>query len=220
MRMAAPRPVLLAQRPGPYRPSVPRPPKNFKIDSVSIEPVSPRGYLPTGPDSAVPSRFEAHFTLGLPEASVTIEVLVHPDLGPVVLEIAVRTRAEAPVTTTLLRQVLVDQLLQRAVQEATVPAAVRAEWIASLPASARDAAQLADGPRDEILTADQRARVQFDQDASLAAQVYQEALAAGNRATTITVARAMNRSRAQAARYIRRAREMHLLPPTDSLESN
>jgi hypothetical protein len=216
MCMALPSPVLPRQRPDPYRPDVPRAPKNFKIDSVSIEPLQPKGYVPTGPDSAVPSRFEAHFALGLPEASVTIEVFVHSNLGPVVIDIAIRTRADAPVTTSLLRQVLVDQLLQRAVQAATVPAAVRSEWLASLPVSVRDAAQSIDTTREPTLTADERTRIQFDDDARLAAQHYQEAVAAGSRGPTMAVAHAMNRSRAQAARYIRRARQLRLLPQPES----
>jgi hypothetical protein len=218
--MALQSPVLPRQRPDPYRPSVSRPPKNFRIDSVSIEPLQPKGYLSTGPDSAVPSRFEAHFSLDLPETSVTIEVFVHPDLGPIVLDIAIRAKADAPITTSLLRQVLVDQLLQRAVREATVPAAVREEWLESLPASARDAAQLTDTPREPTLTAEARTRIQFDDDARTAAQLYQEALAAGSRAPTMAVSRAMNRSRAQAARYIRRARQLNLLRQPESADKD
>ncbi len=214
--MPIPSSVLRRQRPDPYRPSVPRVPKNFRIDSVAIEPVPPKGYLATGPDSAIPSRFEAHFALGLPEASVTIEVFVHPDLGPVVLDIAIRTKADAPITTSLLRQILVDQLLQRAVREATVPAAVRAEWLESLPAPFRDAAQSTDTSREPTLTAEERTRNRFDDDARIAAQLYQEAVVAGRRGPTLAVAQAMNRSRAQAARYIRRARQLNLLPQPES----
>jgi hypothetical protein len=193
---------------------VPRPPKNFRIDSVSVEPIEPKGYLPTGPDSAVPSRFEAHFALGAPELSVTIEVFVGADLGPVVLDIAIRAKAHTPITTSILRQVLVDQLLQRAVGEATVPSTVREEWLSSLPAAVRAMAQRDDSTRETTLTADERTRLQFDEDAQTAAEIWSAAVASGSRRPGMDVAEGMNRSRAQAARYIRRARALHLLPPS------
>ena len=211
--MAVPSPALPRPRHGPYRPSVPRPPKLFRIDSVSIEPLPPKGYLPTGPGTAVPAHFEAHFAVGAPEASVTIEVFVGADIRPVVLNIAIRAKATVPITTSLLRQVLVDQLLQRAVTEATVPVTVRAEWLASLPDSVEGETQQAGAPREQTLTAGERARVQFDDDARTAARIYQEALAAGSRKPGVVVADQMSRSRSQAARYIRRARELDLLPP-------
>jgi hypothetical protein len=57
--------------------------------------------------------------------------------------------------------------------------------------------------------------VHSEDDARLAAQIYSEAVAAGSRAPAVAVANALNRSRAQAARYIRRARELGLLSPLD-----
>jgi hypothetical protein len=211
--MPAPSPVLLHQRAAPYRPSVPRPPKLFRIDSVTIEPLPPKGYLPTGPGTAVPSRFEAHFVVGAPEASVTIEVSVGADIRPVVVDMAIHAKVSTPITTSMLRQVLVEQLLQRAMTEATVPVEVRTEWLATLPGSVQDSARQAGSPPEPMLTAAERARAQFDADARTAARVYQEALAAGSPAPTMAVAHTMSRSRAQASRYIRRARELDLLPP-------
>jgi hypothetical protein len=142
---------------------------------------------------------------------VTIEVFVGPDLRPVVIELKVRSKVKTPVTTSMLRSVLVDQLLQRAIEEATVPASVREEWLASLPPGIR-------GPQGEDkaavgLSAVERRRSHADDDARTAAQIYLEAVATGSRAPGVAVANRMNRSRAQVARYIRRARELGLLPP-------
>jgi hypothetical protein len=216
--MVVPSPVLPRRLPDPYRPDVPRPPKNFRIDSVSVDPIEPKGYIPTGPNTAVPSRFEAHLVLGTPELTVTIEVFVAGDLGPVVLDIAIRAKAHTPITTSTLRQVLVDQLLQRAVEEATVPAAVREEWLASLPPAVQAMAQQSETSGEATLTADERTRHQFDQDAQTAAKIWSEAMASGSKRPGMAVAEGMNRSRAQAARYIRRARALNLLPPTEPSE--
>lgn len=209
--MALPLHVLPHQCPDPYRPDVPRLPKNFRIDWVTIERLSPGGYISTGPNTAVPNRFEAHFVLGNPEAVVTIEVFVPADLRPVVLELKIRSKAKAPVTTSVLRQVLVDQLLQRALEEATVSASVREEWLASLPPHVQ--ALAADNMSAAPASADERRRGHADEDARTAAQIYLEAMATGSRAPGVAVANKMNRSRAQVARYIRRARELGLLPP-------
>lgn len=201
---------LLPQCPGPYRPRVARPPKNFKIAWVSVERLEPSGYLETGPDTAVPSRFEATFALANPDATVTIEVFVGTDLRPVVLELSIRSKVRTPVTTSMLRNVLVDQLLQAALEKATVPASVRDEWLAELPSPAGQAA------RTTTPSAEERVRGNAEEDARTAAHVYKEALASGSRAPAMAVAHTMNRSRAQVARYIRRARDMGLLPPLGS----
>jgi hypothetical protein len=190
---------------------VARPPKNFSIAWVSVERLEPGGYLETGPDTAVPSRFEASFQLASPEAAVTMEVFVGADLRPVVIELRIRSKVRTPVTTSMLRTVLVDQLLQAALEKATVPSSVRDEWLAELPPGSGGAAGTTPPP-----SADERVRGNAEEDARTAARVYKEALASGSRAPAVAVAHTMNRSRAQVARYIRRAREMGLLPALDS----
>lgn len=213
--MTLPLLMLPRQSPDPYRPDVPRQPKNFRIDTVSIEVLQPEGYLPNGPDTAVPSRFEAHFVLGIPEASVTIEVFIGGDLRPIVLDLSIRSKVRTPITTSMLRQVLVDQLLYAALTEATVSATVRDDWLASLPLGVQPQARRTDPPQVPTTSTDPRPHGQPDDEARTAAQIYSEAVAAGNRAPREAVATAMNRSRAQAARYIRRAREQGLLAPLD-----
>lgn len=210
--MALPSPALPSQCPGPYRLDVPRLPKNFQIAWVSIELLEPEGYLSTGPDTAVPSRFEAHFQLAKPEAAVTIEVFVGADLRPVVLELRIRSKVRTPITTSVLRQVLIDQLLREALNKATVPSAVREEWLASLPLGGQPQSRKTDAATRPAPSAPERLRGNADEDARTAAQIYAEAVAAGSRAPAVAVANTMNRSRAQVARYIRRAREMGLLP--------
>jgi hypothetical protein len=207
-----PLPALPRARPDPYCPDVPRQPKNFKVDSVVVTPVAPIEYVPTGPHTAVPARFEAHFVLETPAANVTVEVFVDPNRGPVVLSLHMRAKGSAPVGTVMLRQIPVDQLLQRAVTEATVTAAPQSEAQPSRPiltektGSETHSAEL-------TLTASERTRRQFDEDARTAADLWSNAVASGSRRPGIDVAREMNRSRAQVARYVRRARELGLLPP-------
>jgi hypothetical protein len=196
---------------------VPRPPKNFRVDWVSIDELSPRTYLSTGPDTAVPTLFRAYFQLSDPPAAVTIEVFVGADLGPVIVELKIRSNAKTPVTTSVLRQVLVDQLLREAMEAAVVPSSVRDEWLATLPPQAQPHIR-AGAAAPPPAWAEQGAHSQADQDARTAAQIYSEAVAGGSKAPAVAVADAMRRSRPQVARYIRRARELGLLPPLGSPE--
>lgn len=206
-------PTLPRARPDPYRPDVPRQPKSFRVDSVFITPVAPIEYLPTGPQTAVPTRFEAHFALDTPAANVTIEVFVDQALGPVVQSLQLRPKgATTSVGTTLLRQVPVDQLVQHAVAEATVTTAAQAEPQPPHHASP-DKTGPATYPQEPTPTASERTRAQSDEDARTAARLWSNAVASGSKRPGIEVAEAMNRSRAQVARYVRRARELGLLPP-------
>jgi hypothetical protein len=182
-----------------YRLIVPRPPKDFEVAWISIEPREPKGYLRTGPDTAVPAWFGASIALEKPRAAVMIEVFVGADLRPYVSELTIRANVQTPITTSVLRQILVDQLLREAMAKASVPAAEMEAWLATLPAAAR-----APGENPSFGRA--------EEDARRAAAIYAEAVAAGSRAPAAAVATVMNRSRSQAARYIRNARELGLLP--------
>jgi hypothetical protein len=167
---------------------VPRPPKDFEIAWVSIEPREPGGYLRTGPDTVVPALFGASFALEKPRAAVMIEVFVGADLRPYVAELTIRANVQTPITTSVLRRVLIDQLLREAMAKATVHS------------------------RGDLTVGQERGRGHVEDDARRAAEIYSEAVASGSRAPAVAVANVMNRSRAQAARYIRRARELGLLP--------
>lgn len=201
--------AFLAECHDSYRLRMARQPKHFTITSVSVEPLEPSGYLLVGPDRAVPSRFEASFQLARPEAAVTMEVFVGADQRPAVIELTIRSKVRAPITTSMLRSVLVDQLLQAAMAEAAVPASARDEWLATLPPGL---ANPADASWPSSAAAGSSASGNAEEDARTAARIYREALATGSRAPAVAVANTMNRSRAQVARYIRRARETGLLP--------
>ncbi|MDX3662285.1 hypothetical protein PV646_33700 [Streptomyces sp. ID05-26A] len=195
---------------------MPRLPKNFQIAWVSIDELAPGGYLSTGPNTAIPNRFQANFQLESPPAAVALEVFVGTDLRPVAISVKVQASTKTPVTTSVMRQILIDQLVQRAVEEATVPASKREQWLATLPPGAVQPTDRSDAAP----SADQRTRTQADDDARRAALIYAEAVSRGNRAPAVAVANVMNRSRTQVARYIRRARELGILPPLGETEGD
>ncbi|GLY55009.1 hypothetical protein [Lentzea sp. NBRC 102530] len=195
---------------------MPRLPKNFEIAWVSIDELAPGGYLSTGPNTAIPNRFQANFQLENPPAAVVLEVFVGADLRPVAISVKVQASTKTPVTTSVMRQILIDQLVQRAVEEATVPASKREEWLATLPPGAVQPTDRSDAAP----SADQRTRTQADDDARRAALIYAEAVSRGNRAPAVAVANVMNRSRTQVARYIRRARELGILSPLGETEGD
>ena len=170
-----------------------RQPKDFQIAWVSpVEPLEPVTYLRTGSDTAIPTRFRASIAVAVPKVAVGMEVATGADLEPRICELVIRTNAQRPITTSRLRQVLVDQLLRAAVQEAEVP-------VSSLPegALAGSATVLAAGKDEDS--------------ASVAARIYRQAVTSGNPAPAQAVASAMGKSRAQVARYIRKARELGFL---------
>jgi hypothetical protein len=181
-----------------YHFKVPRLPKNFAIGSVVVEPAPGHRLLSTGGNKAVPSDFKAHVKVVSPAVTVTITMCVQPETGPVVEELCVRAKPAAPVSTSVMRQILVDQLVAAAMREAVM------DW----PLDAVLAAAV--GPREEGRL---RVRQQAEADSRTAARIYSAAVAAGNKAPAVAVADAMNRSRSQVARYIRSARELGLLPP-------
>lgn len=197
----------------PYRQGVPRPPTNFKISSVFVQRDQQRdgassGPVPISATAAVPPRFRALIALERPKLAVTLDVvLTTPGNRPVVVALSMEANTQTPITTSALRGVLVDQLLAAAMAEASEtivrapeqhPAAFRTEdgqtWFGPMPF--------------EGALADKANRRAAD-----AALIYEAATAVANRAPAVAVATEMGVSRAQAARYIRRARELGLLPP-------
>ncbi|GAB3902689.1 hypothetical protein GCM10029964_093520 [Kibdelosporangium lantanae] len=210
--MTPPLPASPHMRSDPYGPNVPRKPKNFQVASMFVTPIAPVEYIPTGPYTAVPARFEAHIALDVPAANVTIEVFVDPNRGPTVQSFTIRPKGGGPIGTTMLRQVPVDQLLQDVVAEATVAAAANADVQPARPTVDEEA-----GPetssQDVTLTARERTQRQAEQDARTAARLWSNAVASGSKRPGVDVGREMNRSRAQVARYVRHARELGLLPP-------
>ena len=159
----------------------------------------------------VPWRFEAHFQLRTPPVTVQMEVEVAPDRAPAVRWMVLRASQRAPITTSRLRRVLVDQLVRTAIEVASVSVPVGDV----LPASqAVDAGGVTGhGDRGSRVSGVPRASGGLDADARTAARIYSAAVAGGSGAPAVAVATTMHRSRSQAARYIRRARVLGLLPP-------
>jgi hypothetical protein len=191
---------------------MPREPKDVKITTVHVDEPQQAGLIRTGPDTAVPSRFTASIYLQQPELTVSLYVIVdQAGTRPRVVDARLQVDVRASITTTLMRRVLVDQLLKAALDAATVrvegrpdihPGAFMATgdpkdqaWVSPPPrSSAHGDAALRDRARE-------------------AARIYSDAVMRGSRAPAVAVANEMGYSRAQVARYIRRARELGLLPP-------
>ena len=188
-----PEPAQIPHAARSYRRTVARQPKDFKIAWVSyVEPLKPVVYVRTGRDTAIPTRFRSTVTLAEPEMAVTIEVFTGADLQPRIYEMTLRTNVQRPINSSRLRQVLVDQMMKAVMKEAEVP-------VDSLPPDAVKGI--------EYIPATGNA----EEDASIAARIYRDAVNSGNPAPAQAVASAMGRSRAQVARYIRRARELGFL---------
>jgi hypothetical protein len=164
----------------------------------------------------VPTRFIALIDLGQPKLRLTVSMDVIVDQAgtrPRLVELNLQTDLRTSITTSTLRRVLVDQLLQVALDRATVsvtadpeihPGAFKATgepdseaWVSPPPRP----------PGRGSGTPDDRARE--------AARIYSDAVTRGSRAPGVAVANTMGYSRAQVARYIRRARELRLLPAPD-----
>lgn len=196
----------------PYLRGVPREPKSFKIKAVVVQRHERTGIIRTGPDTAVPKRFVAVVALERPLLTVRMDVLVdQAGTRPRLVELHLQTDIRASITTSTLRQVLIDQLLQAVMEEATLRVVAQPEvhphafgvvgepenqgWVSPPP---RPHGRGHNTPDDQVREA---------------ARIYSEAVTRGSRAPGVAVAEAMGYSRAQVARYIRRARELGLLPP-------
>jgi hypothetical protein len=190
---------------------VPRKPKEFKINEVLVQRSEQTALIRTGPDTAVPSRFTATVALQQPELTVWMDVIMtQAGTRPNLVDLRLQVDFRASITTSVMRQVLVDQLLQAALDKATIhieddprahPHAFRTEG------DPEDQAWVSPPPRPPG-----SGRNTPDKHAREAARIYSEAVMRGSRAPGVAVAHEMGYSRAQVARYIRRARELGLLP--------
>lgn len=170
----------------------------------------------TGPATAVPARFAAHVTLKQPVLTLALDVIVdQAGTRPRLVDLRITVDPRQAITTATMRRVLIDQLLQAALTAATVA-------IEGVPDVHPDAFRSNSDPPDTAWVsppprATGRGRTTPDDLAREAARIYSEAVTKGSRAPAVAVANDLRRSRAQAARYIRRARELRLLPPLNHL---
>jgi hypothetical protein len=199
-----------------YRRGVARQPVDFEIGSVRIA-TDTVARVRISPTEAVPKTFIASIRLERPKLDVEISVwVVQPGNRPVVRELSVKANTATPVTTTTLRRVLVDPLLRAAVQAATVPVTLRPDahpLAFQVPGQEGTAYVGPPPPRT-----DRGRRDTADANAETAARIYKEAVMLGSRTPAKDVVAAMAPvSRAQVARYLRRAREeLKILAPRGS----
>lgn len=215
----------------PYRLAMPRAPKDFTVTSVQIQRASSFPRL-IAEGVAAPDRFEAEIEVAELPFSVIVTVMI--GFGGEAL--AKRVEAVAPedgsVTTSALRKVLVDQLVKAAVSEAAFEVKMQPRGAGGISSgSSADAAFVVDGPdpfggpgpvtymQPDALPLTGRQQRQ-DERARRAAAIFSEAVASGSRAPSDAVAREMGYSRSQAARYIKHARELGLLPALDEKETD
>jgi hypothetical protein len=194
-----------------YRQGVPQSPKNFRIERVGdVRPHERATPVRVSPTSAVPSRLTAWVVVVDPHVRVDLELVIMPAAKPQVRELTVTaatTDGPSSISTSLLRRVLVDPIV-----DAVMAKAVRAAEGTVIDRSdvAPGAYQLPADPEDEFWVPGTPA---VDPRVRRTARVYAQAVAFGNRSPTVAVAEALGMSKASASRYVRMAREANLLPP-------
>lgn len=169
-----------------------RPPKNTDLVLHRIRPGFEPRLVRTGPTTGAPDLIVADYYLE--DGTLAVEAMVAVAEGGqarlVHMEVSPGPRAHGPhlpaITTSMLRRILVDQIVKTAVAEATV-----------------------DMPPEEP---ERVSRTTVADQAETAAKHYLEATRTGSRAPTEAVALAMGVSRAQASRYVRAARDQGLIP--------
>lgn len=199
-----------------YRPGVARTPRDFEIESVHVPRREEDAQIRTGTHTAAPAAFTAYIQLKRPALELQMRVRVdQAGTRPRLIDLHISCDPRAAITTSMLRQVLIDQLLRAALNKASVA-------VEAAPDMHPYAFRVADGPSDTAwvsppLRPQGRGRRTSDELARESARIYSDAVTRGSRAPAVAVANAMGRSRAQVARYIRRARELKLLPPLEKL---
>lgn len=177
------------------------------IGRIHIEPGEGALQIRTGPKVAAPSHFKASIELKAPPMRVILWVRLDGGAAPVVEELALRPAPGSPLTSTTLRLVLLDPLIRAVVKKASRPVIER-------PDVAPGAFQVKGGDqRHAWVSVPPGADERVLQIASL----YNQALSAGSHSPAADAAAAVRLSRAQVARYVRRARAVGLIPPVDQV---
>jgi hypothetical protein len=118
---------------------------------------------------------------------------------------SLRVEGAAPVSTSTLRRILVDRIVQAVMAEAARYAEGKVIDRADVQPGAY---QLAGDPDDSVRLGAPKTKPRV----AWAAQIYRSAMAAGSYAPTQTVAQELHVSRSQASRYVAEARGAGLLP--------
>ena len=197
------------RRSGPYRCAMAREATQMVVDELKVTRTSDADTV-LSRDTAVPSAFSVDATLRRPPVMVQFEVRVPAGGTAQVVHLAMEPRTGDPTLTAgMLRGIALDRLLRDALKAAQRQATRR-------PDIAPNAYQVEGQPQGQFWVgapAKSRVEQRSDEAAATAARVYLDALRQGSRAPAEAVAAEMDRSRGQVARYIRRARELNLLPP-------
>lgn len=218
-------------------------PEKFSIESVELDlSEADRGWTLVDRETAVPTWFKATIQLERPLFLVTINISM--ELGrPVVRKLEVtpgRRNSEgtfsAPrgegITTTNLRQLLIDRLVRAAVEKAKRPATSAHREVSSalrgsgVPAAAADELARAafNVGGDDLTTTVARIALtplagrgrETPKDRIVkAATIYRNAVAAGSKSPVKDVGIALNYSTSQASRYLAAARADGLLDGVD-----
>lgn len=182
--------------------------QTFRIGRIHVTPHESSTQIRTGPGTAAPSRFQADVMLEIPAMHAVVNVMVGDGGLPVVEQLGMEPLPGTMLTSTTLRAVLLDPIVRAALKEASRPVVER-------PDVAAGAFQV-DGDPDET-HAWVSVPAGADDRVLQVARLYREALAAGSRSPAADAAAAVHISRAQVARYIRRARAGGLIPPVDQV---
>jgi hypothetical protein len=177
------------------------------------------GRTRTGPRTAVPTSFVAEVLLERPALVVWMSIEVPQGGVARITELKLYPDGVPTITPGAVRAIALDTLLRAALAAAEQ----REGPITPRTDIGSRVYQLPTDPPDRYRASPpMKSRVQerADENAGLAAQIYMDALAQGSRAPAEAVATALDRSRGQVARYIRRARELGLLPPLGEATSS
>ncbi len=181
---------------------MPQRPKSFRIDSVAVRPDPQAAPVRTGPGTAAPGVFVADVHLAVPDIHLKLGIRITAGGLPVVQALTVWASDQTPLTSGTLRKILLDPIVRAAAGEAARQVRDRSDV-------APGAFHVDGAAEDELwVTAPAGATERVQQ----IARLYNDALMTG-RPPGLEAANAVHISRAQAARYIRKARELGLIPP-------
>lgn len=194
----------------PYREAVNENSTEMQIRAIYVYPDKNATWIRTGPDTAVPSIFEAQLHVSEPELTINMKIMVGPGGRILIREFGLSPKdLGSTITARLLRKVPVDRLSRAALDHVSLKVVPRPDIHSS-------AFQLESDPPDQAWVSPEpirgRGREVAPDRVGRAAQIYLEALAAGSRKPAEVVAEQLHYSRATAARDIRAARERGLLP--------
>lgn len=194
----------------PYREAVNENSTEMQIRAIYVYPDKNATWIRTGPDTAVPSIFEAQLHVSEPELTINMKIMVGPGGRILIREFGLSPKdLGSTITARLLRKVPVDRLSRAALDHVSLKVVPR-------PDIHSGAFQLESDPPDQAWVSPEpirgRGREVSPDRVGRAAQIYLEALAAGSRKPAEVVAEQLHYSRATAARDIRAARERGLLP--------